>query len=301
MSLYYRGIQTYLELDYSSFDRSIGNHPTIAMFDFLHALGFPVEWIDYFLKVMGSPVILKSGRQTWKRKFHHLIEPSGDFKTNFTDGIVNVIMLYDIYVNLRDSSLDIEDVPSYVTAQFGIKCSMAKVTVCPTEVTFLKGTFYKGTDRKYYWAPLVTQILNKAPTSRRSATWFAKQYAKAKGLDWRTVDGGAVMARTMSFYCGTNIPNIPIIKEYLSLLRTGACSLDTSLYIQLYEKAQNPYVERDNLHAFDYDAAFEQILARYSLRPDQLRLLVANISSLRRDQFLLTGVGAAMTLQDNID
>jgi hypothetical protein len=73
------------------------------------------------------------------------------------------------------------------------------------------------------------------------------------------------------------------------------------LYIQLYEKAQNPYVERDNLHAFDYDAAFEQILARYSLRPDQLRLLVANISSLRRDQFLLTGVGAAMTLQDNID
>jgi hypothetical protein len=292
--IYYQGQRLSIMLDYKAFDRSINVHAHLYFWALFQELGLPPEAVADYWKVMSSKMVFRDGKSSCKVDIGQMFQPSGDFKTNLTDGVVNVAMLVSVIVLLIDEEADILSNPDMLgltlTRLFGIKASANSYSFTPYGCEFLKGLFYHGTldgVERPLWAPFPSQILSKAPTCKRPPSFFAKQLLELHPeLNKREVENhsSSLMCKILSFYCGSHIPNIPIIKEYLTKMRSISLPWDINedTYYSLLLKAEEPFIDR-RIHKsmlFDYDKNMELIMFRYAITKESIESLISMISKI---------------------
>jgi hypothetical protein len=302
-------------LDYKSFDRSSNVHFHKWSFDLIKfAASLPDTFMDQVIEAYHPKFLklkLSARRQVFCKILEWWMEWSGSFKTTLHNSLENVLINLSVMEFIVDYGPSLDQIEKIVES-FGVKCSMIDVTPDIQGSVFLKNTWYPTVDNNIGAAPLVSQIICKAPKISKDPHKLVKdmiQYLKPndeRRIIWAEQPYN-VAAYLCSFYCGRKIPNIPIIREYLTALRGMGDHLFNewddperveNYYFQQHDKQWNDL--RRASCDFDYQKSGWLISDMYGLDYTALQTICHLISCLRSPFDFITNFNLNLiVLKDN--
>lgn len=259
----------FVELDFSSWDASCNWHSQKAEFAFYRKLGVPSHIIKVLEKCAYAPKYLRVCEMVL-RVTARICRLSGGSNTSIGNTIINMAMFVEVHSSTQGFPVRMKDRYS----NYGFSLSQWNVTEDPTQCTFLRGMWYDALPEhefEYIWAPLPSQVLKYCSTISDPKDWTPKN---ADGTF--KYDPLQFQAFALSFACGVDIPEVPLLKEHLTRMREYGSGIDIRDIheYEAYMRSKDGYreyrVQSNSSNMIDYNKAYDAICHRYDIDPEEL-------------------------------